>query len=83
METQKPYLSQYCELKQELQKQNISIDSASKEQLKQIQHLKEKALEQSGLKQNELHLIYTCRQLNLYKQISAFMFSLSTQFDEI
>jgi len=80
MNTKKPFITQYIELKQELEKQEIA--AISKQQQTKLQDLKEKALDTSGLFQNELNLVYTCRKHNLYGKIGVCLNSLLSSLDD-
>jgi hypothetical protein len=68
-----PYLTQYCNLNFEWFCKNISIDTASESQAKEMQELRIKAMEQSGLTINELALICQCRKFRISRKINDYM----------
>lgn len=66
------YLTQYCNLVFEWQSLGINIDSASENQQAQIQELRKKALEQSGLTCSELALISMCRKYRIFREVNTY-----------
>ncbi|MCL2228751.1 MAG: hypothetical protein FWC00_02875 [Firmicutes bacterium] len=64
-----PYVTQYCNLRFEWQSLGITIDTATENQARFMHDLKQKAIEQSGLTDNELDLISVCRRYRLLKQV--------------
>ncbi|MCL2229030.1 MAG: hypothetical protein FWC00_04345 [Firmicutes bacterium] len=72
MENKKPFLTQYCNLAFEWQSTGITIDTATESQVLFLQDLKQKALKQSGLTENELSLISLCRKRGLFKQVNTY-----------
>jgi len=72
MEENKNYLTQYCNLSFEWQCLGITADTASESQQKQMQELREKAIEQSGLTRNELSLISMCRKYRIFNQVNTY-----------
>ncbi|MCL2862241.1 MAG: hypothetical protein FWE22_07525 [Firmicutes bacterium] len=72
MKTQKPYLTQYCNLNFEWHCRGLNIDDVSEEEAIFSQELRKKTLEQSGLTENELLLISTCRNHNILKKVCSY-----------
>jgi len=72
METEKPYLIQYCNLIFELHSQKIDADNMSKEQTEILCKLRAKAIQQSGLTFNELTLICMCRKYRIFKKVNIY-----------
>ena len=70
--TELPYLTRYCNMKAEWQRNGISIDNASESQIICIQDLQAKAIEQSGLSLNELGLISLCRKYGIFKKVNEY-----------
>lgn len=72
MDNAKTYLMQYCNLMFEWQSTGITIDTASESQQVQIQELRKKALEQSGLTCSELTLISMCRKYRVFREVNTY-----------
>ena len=68
----KPWLTQYCNLMFEWQSMGINIDTASESQQVEINELREKAIEQSGLTLSELTLISMCRKYRMFEQVNTY-----------
>jgi len=79
MNTQKPYLTQYCELMQEWKKGTYKIDAVTEEYTKQVRDLREETLKQSGLTFEEFYLISTCRQYSIFNKVHEYMLYLLKQ----
>ena len=58
MKTQIPYVTQYCIFRAEWRRMGIDIDCATEEQ--------------SGLTRNELSLIVSCRNNNIFEEVNMF-----------
>jgi len=69
MKKQATYLTQYFNLKYELEIKGITISNASENEAKQLIELRAKALTQSGLTCNELTLIWRCRRHNIFAKV--------------
>jgi len=76
MKKQTTYLTQYFNLKYELELKGITISNANEDTAKQLTTLRANALEQSGLLCGELTLIWRCRRHNIFKKVSAYSLSL-------
>ena len=63
------YLTQYCNMVFEWRSKGLDIDSASEAQVNEMQELRAKAIEQSGLSDNELTLISLCRNKNILNKV--------------
>jgi len=72
MNKKMPYLTQYCILYSEWQRNNIDVDNATESQIAQIQDLQAKAAKQSGLSVNEIMLISLCRARNIFKKVNTY-----------
>ena len=72
METETPYLTQYCNMVYEWRCKGIDIDNATENQAIKIRELREKAIEQSGLTVNELSLICMCRKNGIFKKVNVY-----------
>lgn len=68
----KKYITQYCNLRFEWDTKGITIDKATENQLKEMLVLREKALLESGLTENELTLIYICRKRGIFKKVNQY-----------
>ncbi|MCL2861608.1 MAG: hypothetical protein FWE22_04260 [Firmicutes bacterium] len=73
METEKPYFNQYCNLTYEWHCQKIDVDDVPEEETDFARDLLKKATAQSGLTENELLLISTCRKFNILKKVRNFV----------
>ena len=72
MNTQNPYLTQYCNLLFEWESMKIDIDNANESQRTKFSELQNKALEQSGLTLSELTLISLCRQYKTLRYVKSY-----------
>lgn len=66
------YFNQYCSICFEWQSKGITPDNAPEDQLNTMCELKDKAIEQSGLTENELALIYMCRKFKIFKKVNIY-----------
>lgn len=65
-------MAQYCNMLSEWERKGITVDTASESMVAQIQELRDKVLEQSGLDNNELTLIATCRCYRIFKKVNVY-----------
>ena len=75
MNKQTPYLTQYCDMITEFENNGFSIKNVSDEQriqLKVLQELFRKAIEQSGLTAPEANLISICRHYDISRKVSLY-----------
>ena len=72
MKKQTPYLTQYCNMSFEWHIKGINSSNASENQIIEMQNLREKAIEQSGLTCNELTLIIMCRKYGIFTKVNVY-----------
>jgi len=72
MEKQKPYLTQYCNIKFEWHSTGIDIDKATKSQRLLMQDIRLRAVAESGLTDNELTLIAMCRNYGIFEKVNIY-----------
>jgi len=72
MKKQTPYLTQYYNLKLELKRNKINYDELNEDEYQEIISLKNKAIEESGLTDNELGLILLCRKHNIFRKVNVY-----------
>jgi len=71
-------LDEFCNLMFEWKAKKICVDTANKKQLAQLQKVREKAIQQSGLTPNELLLISNCRIHGTFVKVNTFSKSLKS-----
>ena len=76
MEKQAPYLNQYTDTLISLNNSGIDYTSVTNEQLKRLQQLRKKAIQQSGLNSSELTLISLCRQSDTFRKVNSYAHNL-------
>jgi len=66
------FLNQYFNLCFEWESRGIDVDNATHEQIKHMNDLQSKAIEQTGLTCNEVNLIYVCRRYKIFRKINSY-----------
>lgn len=66
------YLTQYCNMSFEWQSKGITPDNAAESQLAALYELRNKAIKQSGLTENELILVCMCRKYGIFKKVNQY-----------
>ena len=69
---EKPFLTQYCNLRFEWQCHGITADTATEAEREHLKTLEQQALAQSGLTMDELSLVTLCRKYRIITQVNTY-----------